>query len=235
MLRLVLCLDQTQSSSFSSVVSSCTPSELLFGSQNHVLNRWSSILAANQIYLSIYRWTENSRSCKPGQQALEICCTRWEWCEWGCVSYMDSMVVIWKKEMVSQRKNRRRWLTREAMSDRYFRSQFVLYNPCVLEFFLFFLLPHLDLDPNWRKRHSPPFTTTMELSLLFSLDSEWVIVGFADSKIKVFRARIEEEKDSTRTSPNGKALMHHQRSRRNTESRLLTTLRSLLCVLSEMD
>ena len=44
--------------------------------------------------LSIRRWTKNSRSCKPGQQALEIYCTRWEWCERGCVSYMDSVIVI---------------------------------------------------------------------------------------------------------------------------------------------
>ena len=41
MLRLIFCLDQLepQSSFFSSVVSSCTPSAMLFGSQNHLLNR----------------------------------------------------------------------------------------------------------------------------------------------------------------------------------------------------
>ena len=57
-------------------------------------------------------------------------------------------------------------------------------------------MPHLDLDTNWRKggtllrSHRLPVVSPHHGTVTsLALDSEWVVVGFADSKIKVFSAR----------------------------------------------
>ena len=77
---------------------------------------------------------------------------------------------------------------------RHFRTSYIIRASS--NTFLFFLLPHLDLDTNWRRggtllrSHRLPIVSPHHGTVTsLALDSEWVVVGFADAKIKIFSAR----------------------------------------------